>query len=76
MDRNIRWLGSFSPGRRCPHPDPKDVQMFLLTSLNLLPDGQRNDDSRSLSGGDGKSDFPQGQLSSAAWEGWWQDDVV
>lgn len=49
--------------------------MFLLTSLNLLLDGQRNDDSRSHSG-DGKSDFPQGQLSSAAWEGWWQDDAA
>jgi hypothetical protein len=49
--------------------------MFLLTSLNLLLDGQRNDDNRFLSGGDGKSD-PQGQLSSAAWEGWWQDDAV
>ena len=50
--------------------------MFLLTSLNHLLDGQRNDDSRSHSGGDGKSDFPQGQLSSAAWEGWWQDDAA
>lgn len=50
--------------------------MFLLDSLNLLLDGQRNDDSRSHKGGDGQPDFPQGQLSSAAWEGWWQDDAA
>ncbi|WP_461190094.1 hypothetical protein [Arthrobacter sp. Z4-13] len=50
--------------------------MFLLTSLNLLLDGRRNDDGRSHSGGDGQSDSSQGQLSSAAWEGWWQDDAA
>lgn len=49
--------------------------MFLLTSLNLLLDGQRNDDGRSHNA-DGISESPQGQLSSAAWEGWWQDDAA
>lgn len=50
--------------------------MFLITSLNLLLDGHRNDDNRFRSGGDGASDSSQGQLSSAAWEGWWQDDAA
>jgi hypothetical protein len=50
--------------------------MFLITSLNLLLDGQRKDDNRSASGSDGTSDSSQGQLRSAAWEGWWQDDAA
>jgi hypothetical protein len=50
--------------------------MFFLNSLNLLLDGQRNDDRRSHNGAEGASEFPNGQLSSAAWEGWWQDDAA
>ncbi len=76
MDRNIQWLGSFAPGRRRPHLNSKDVQMFLFTSLSLLLDGQRNDAGGSRSGGDRNPESRQGQVSSAAWEGWWQDDAV
>lgn len=50
--------------------------MFLLNSLNLLLDGRRNDESRSRNGGDATSEFPKGQLSSAAWEGWWHEDAA
>lgn len=48
--------------------------MFLLNSLNLLLDGRRSDDSRSHAGGSGRTDFPEGQLTSAAWEGWWHEE--
>ncbi|WP_171027275.1 hypothetical protein [Pseudarthrobacter sp. NamB4] len=49
--------------------------MFLLNSLNLLFDG-RGDDSRSQQRGGAQTDFPEGQLTSAAWEGWWQEDAA
>ena len=50
--------------------------MFLLNNLNLLLDGRRSDDSRSNNGGSGKNDFPEGQLTSAAWEGWWHEEAA
>jgi len=49
--------------------------MFLFNSLNLLLDGRRSDDSRSHGGG-GHTEFPEGQLSSAAWEGWWHEEAA
>ncbi|WP_171046826.1 hypothetical protein [Pseudarthrobacter sp. NamE5] len=49
--------------------------MFLLNSLNLLLDG-RGDDGRSQHGGGAQTDFPEGQLTSAAWEGWWHEDAA
>jgi hypothetical protein len=45
----------------------KDVPM-LLFSLNLFS-GHRNDDDAEF-GGSAGSQFPKGQLSSSAWEGW------
>jgi hypothetical protein len=40
--------------------------MFLLNSLNLLLDGRRSD----------TGSFPEGKLTSAAWEGWWHEDAA
>ncbi|WP_258805818.1 hypothetical protein [Pseudarthrobacter sp. NS4] len=50
--------------------------MFLLNSLNLLLDGRRSDDNRSYNGGSGKTDSPEGQLTSTAWEGWWHEEAA
>lgn len=47
--------------------------MLLLSSLHLLLDARRSEDSTDHSGGNGQTDFPNGQLTSAAWEGWWHD---
>jgi hypothetical protein len=49
--------------------------MFLFTSLSFLLDAQRTDGSRS-DGGSGQTAFPEGQLSSAAWEGWWHEEAA
>ena len=54
----------------------KDMQMFLINSFNLLLDGRRSDDSRSHTGGSTRPEFPEGQLTSAAWEGWWHEDAA
>ena len=48
--------------------------MLLLSSLNLLLDARRSEDNRSYGSGNGKAGFPNGQLSSTAWEGWWHED--
>ena len=48
--------------------------MLLLSSLNLLLNAGRGEDSRPHSGEDGKTDFPTGRLTSTAWEGWWHED--
>ena len=50
--------------------------MLLLSSLNLLLDARRSDDNRAYSSGNGKKEFPNGQLTSTAWEGWWHDDAA
>jgi hypothetical protein len=50
--------------------------MLLLRSLNLLLDARRSDDPRPHSSGSGATGFPHGQLSSAAWEGWWHDEAA
>jgi hypothetical protein len=50
--------------------------MFFLNSLNLLLDGRRNEDGRSRNGGNGTSEFPEGRLTSAAWEGWWHEETA
>jgi hypothetical protein len=54
----------------------KDAKMLLWNSLNLLLDARRNDDNHSYSGGNGKTEFPTGQLTSTAWEGWWHEDAA
>jgi hypothetical protein len=48
--------------------------MFILHSLNFLLDG-RNADDRPLSykGSSERTNVPEGQLTSAAWEGWWYE---
>jgi hypothetical protein len=50
--------------------------MFLLNSLNLLLDGRRHEDGRSSAGSSTASEFPQGRLTSAAWEGWWHEEAA
>lgn len=70
------WLGSQVHGQRGPFNLWKDVKMFLLNSLNLLLDGRRGDDAWSSSGSNGKTEFPEGQLTSAAWEGWWHEEAA
>jgi hypothetical protein len=50
--------------------------MLLLSSLNLLFDAGRGEDSRPHNGGNGKTDFPTGRLTSTAWEGWWHEDAA
>lgn len=46
--------------------------MLLLNSLNLFFDAGRREDSR----GNAETEFPTGQLSSTAWEGWWHEDAA
>jgi hypothetical protein len=48
--------------------------MFLLNSLNLLLDGRRSDAGAFHNSDTGS--FPEGKLTSAAWEGWWHEDAV
>ena len=50
--------------------------MLLLSSLNLLLDARRSEDGRPHSSGSGTTEFPNGQLSSTAWEGWWHEDAA
>lgn len=50
--------------------------MFLLNNLNLLLDGRRSDDSRFPTGATGNTEFPEGQLTSSAWEGWWHEEAA
>ena len=45
----------------------------FLSSINFLREGQGED---SQSGAGGKDAFPEGRLSSAAWEGWWLEDAA
>ena len=45
--------------------------MFLLNSLNLLLDGRKIEDGQcSHSASNAPNNVPEGQLTSAAWEGW------
>ncbi|MGX5714697.1 hypothetical protein [Arthrobacter sp. MAHUQ-56] len=49
--------------------------MFLLNPLNLLLDGRRAEGGRAQE--DAARDvFPAGQLTSAAWEGWWHEEAA
>ncbi len=50
--------------------------MLLLSSLNLLPNAARSEDSHAHNGVNEKSEFPTGHLTSTAWEGWWHDDAA
>ncbi len=46
--------------------------MLLLNSLNFLLDAGRYDHVR----GNREDEFPTGQLTSTAWEGWWHEDAA
>ncbi|GGH91818.1 hypothetical protein ACFFGR_05175 [Arthrobacter liuii] len=54
--------------------------MFLLNSLNLLLDGRDHEARHYGAGAPGEGaapgTFPAGQLTSAAWEGWWHEDAA
>jgi hypothetical protein len=50
--------------------------MLLLSSLNLLLDTGRGEDSRPHNGGIAKTEFPTGRLTSTAWAGWWHEDAA
>lgn len=49
--------------------------MLLWSNLTLLLDSRPNDDDDSDFDGKAVTDFPSGQLTSAAWEGWWHDEA-
>jgi hypothetical protein len=54
--------------------------MLLLSSLTLFLGSRRNDDDpqfgdRTASAEFPRTEFPSGQLTSSAWEGWWHDDA-
>lgn len=48
---------------------------MLRSSLSLFFSSRQNDGTSQLSGAGSNSDFPQGQLTSSAWEGWWHNPV-
>lgn len=48
--------------------------MFLLNTLSLLLDSTSHDEGRSFGSGAAPTSFPEGRLTSAAWEGWWHED--
>lgn len=49
--------------------------MLLWSSLNLFLDPGRNGHN-SYNGENADAEFPSGQLTSSAWEGWWHDDAA
>jgi len=51
------------------------LNMFLVTTLNLLLDGRRDEDRRAREEAATEA-FPAGRLTSAAWEGWWHEDAA
>lgn len=54
----------------------EDVLMFFLTTLNFSLEVSRGDAKPFEHDGNGSSQFPDGQLSSTAWEGWWHEDTA
>lgn len=49
--------------------------MLLLSSLTLFLGSRRNDDDPQFGDRTASTEFPSGQLTSSAWEGWWHDDA-
>jgi hypothetical protein len=47
--------------------------MVLWKSLTLFLDSRGSDDDPRFSGGEARTGFPSGQLTSSAWEGWWHE---
>jgi hypothetical protein len=48
--------------------------MFILHGLNFLLDGRNGP--WSYKGSSETTNVPEGQLTSAAWEGWWYEAAV
>jgi hypothetical protein len=46
---------------------------MLWNTLNLFFSSPHNDRNSQFGDAESNTDFPQGQLTSAAWEGWWDD---
>jgi hypothetical protein len=49
--------------------------MLFLGSLTLFLDSRRNDGEPQNDRGEAVTDFPNGRLTSTAWEGWWHDEA-
>ena len=49
--------------------------MMLWSNLGFLLDFRSNDDEPQAHAGRSATEFPSGQLTSSAWEGWWHDDA-
>lgn len=50
----------------------KEMTM-LRSSLSLFFSSPQNDGTSQFGGAGSSSDFPEGQLTSSAWEGWWHN---
>jgi hypothetical protein len=48
---------------------------MLWNTLSQSFSSQQNDGNSQFGGADLTADFPQGQLTSAAWEGWWHNSA-
>ena len=48
---------------------------MLWNTLSQSFSSQQNDGNSQFGGADFTADFPQGQLTSAAWEGWWHSSA-
>lgn len=46
---------------------------MLRSSLSLFFSSPQNDGTSQFGGAGSSSDFPEGQLTSSAWEGWWHN---
>jgi hypothetical protein len=58
-----------------PSDEWKDTTMFLWRSLNLFLDSHGDDGDRRFGDGPTNTEFPSGQLTSSAWEGWWHEEA-
>jgi hypothetical protein len=48
---------------------------MLWNTLGQSFSSRQNDGNSQFGGADSAVDFPQGQLTSAAWEGWWHNSA-
>jgi hypothetical protein len=46
---------------------------MLWNTLNLFFSSSHNDGNSAFGEAGSNTDFPQGQLTSSAWEGWWDN---
>ncbi len=47
----------------------------MMLWSNFLLDFSPHDDDPQANASKGVTEFPSGQLTSSAWEGWWHDDA-